>query len=159
MKDQVFQHFQISRKESVFTNILFDHPTEIFAIDRPGLAAHPSTEKEAKGYFAIRRPMFPFAEQPFRKDPDRQFFKNLPLQTRFDRFALFTLAARKFPITPETIRQMTLGDQEFPMLVYNCTSNLEVLHSTSFPFYALSFKEPEAPIHKTPPSLDNPRIF
>jgi len=58
-------------------------------------------------------------------DPDPKFFKSLTRKTFFDRFILLTFTAREFPIAAETVLEVTLGDQEFPVLMNDRAANLD----------------------------------
>ena len=76
--------------------------------------------------------MHPVAKEPLGMYPDPQLFKSLAHKTCLDRLVLFTLAAREFPITAETVPQVALGDQELPVLVNDRTANLKNFHYLAF---------------------------
>lgn len=65
-------------------------------------------------------------------DPDPQFFKSFAHKTLLDRFILFAFAAREFPIAAETVLEVTLSDQELPVLMNDRTTDLEKFHYFSF---------------------------
>lgn len=58
-------------------------------------------------------------------DPDPQFFKSFARKTLLDRLILLALTTREFPIAAEAVLKVTLGDQEFPVLMNDRAADLD----------------------------------